>query len=202
MLRIITIPSLLWLCIGCSVGAGYYDPFPSSATARRIETATGSNLSGSDGHELGLFMVWPIYGRDSEGFFGVVELKNRYILRPDRDTAEVGVRLDGVTAGLTYRLRVWKGKVSLFTERVLLTGGLGVGRHHLDIEGLPGDTAWGVHASIGLELNWEVPFVGPFVEARYQMLNFDTAFGELDASGFQVVVGFRIDWSALRRTDT
>ena len=39
MLRIITIPSLLWLCIGCSVGAGYYDPFPSSSVARQIESA-------------------------------------------------------------------------------------------------------------------------------------------------------------------
>ena len=192
MLRIITISILLWLCIGCSIGAGYYDPFPSSATARRIETATGSNLSGSDGHELGLFMVWPIYGRDSEGFFGVVELKNRYILRPDRDTAEVGVRLDGVTAGLTYSLLVRGGS----NEGLYLTGGLGVGRHHLDINGLAGDTAWGGYATIALEA--PSPTLGCFVEARYQMLNFDTVFGELDASGFEVVVGIRFNWSALR----
>ena len=47
MLKIITISSLLWLCIGCSVGAGYYDPFPSSDVARQIEQKTGSTLSGS-----------------------------------------------------------------------------------------------------------------------------------------------------------
>ena len=39
MLKIITFPTLLWLCIGCSVGAGYYDPFRSSSVARQIESA-------------------------------------------------------------------------------------------------------------------------------------------------------------------
>ena len=71
MLRTITIPSLLWLCIRCNVGAGYFDPFPSSSTARQIEQATGSTLSGSGGGELGLFMTVPAFPGTEGG--GVVE---------------------------------------------------------------------------------------------------------------------------------
>ena len=181
MLRIITIPSLLWLCIGCRVGVGYYDPFPSSDVARQIEQATGSTLSGSGGGELGFIVAFPFYLRLLEpvkGFLAVVELKNRYI--------SDDVRLDGVTAGVAYILPV-NDDGNLF-----LTVRLGVGRHHLDIDGLPGDTAWGVHASIGLDYPFyssKIPFYGLFVEARYQMLDFDTIYGELDASGFEVVVG-------------
>ena len=186
MLRIITIPSLLWLCIGCSVGAGYYDPFPSSSVARDIEQDTGSNLSGSGGAELGLLVAVPFnFGekgfKDPSGFWGVVELKNRFI--------SDDVRLDGVTAALAYSLPL--SVDSTGGEGLFLTGGLGVGRHHLDIDGLAGDTATGVHASIGLD--YPYPTMGFFIEARYQMLDFDTAYGELDASGFEIVIGVRID---------
>ena len=129
--------------------------------------------------------AFPYYSNKKNNGFGVVvELKNRYM--PD-------VRLDGVTAGLTYILRLNDKKAD---TQVFLTGGLGVGRHHLDINGLAGDTAWGGYATIALEA--PSPTLGCFVEARYQMLNFDTVFGELDASGFEVVVGIRFNWSALR----
>ena len=116
------------------------------------------------------------------------ELKNRYISN--------AVRFDGVTAGLTY-YRVLKRFNSQL--RLYVTGGLGVGRQHLDIDGFPGDTAWGGHATASL-IRGMLPYVGLFVEARHQILNFDTVFGELDASGFEVVVGIRSDaigWAQL-----
>ena len=190
MLRIITIPSLLWLCIGCSVGVGSYDLFPSNAVTQQIESTTGSSLSGDDGGELGLLLTVPFDRHEflnsalAPGLLWMFELKNRYI--------SDDVSLAGVTAGLSYNLPV---DVNELGEGLFLMGGLSIGSHRLEIDGLPRDSAESIHASISLDYikEYRMPFLGPFVEARYQLLEFDTPFGKLDASGFEVVIGVRIN---------
>ena len=191
MLRLFTISGLLWLCFGCSAGVGYYDLFPSSPVAQQIEQTTGSKLSeASEGSEMGLLLTVPFDGRDflnstpAPGFWGILELKSRFISND--------VRLDGVSAGLFYNLPI---DVNEMSEGLFLMGGFSIGSHTLDIDGLPGETAMGARVSISLDYikEFPIPFLGPFVEARYQMLKFKTAFGWLDAGGLEVVIGLRMN---------
>ena len=168
---------------GCFIGPAYYGSLGGSPVARQIQSELGDELFDTAGLRLGAEFRIPPYENYSAGRCLWVSFGAEETFMPE------DVRLFGANLGLSWSQRLCeRGKYHRWLN---VCAGADLSVMNLEAGSAADDWCLGGRAFVGLEYGDEP--VMWFLQVRQRWASFDTDYGELDADGIEVILGYRFN---------
>jgi hypothetical protein len=171
--------SLAMLTVSGCLQVGYTQGIKSDATTRAVKNATGTELDG-EALAIGMPAHLLFLDKDQKAALGA-DLEFESSIDGDAEIASAKLRFQYDVLGSWRNRR--PGEKKLEPARALVLSA-GAGVYQLQHTEIPNEGTFGGYVGISY-----IHTSALFAEARYRYVVFDTSFGDLDASGFELLVG-------------